>query len=143
MTLPPNATVSISPKRAAVVAVRQPQQFTATVTGSVSNLSVTWSVDGSVNGSPAVGTISSSGLYTPPAEAGIHTITATSVALSSASGTASMPGVFTYHNDLARDGANEQEYALTSSNVNIATFGKLFPVRWTAQPTLSRSGCRA
>ena len=31
-----------------------------------------------------------------------------------------------YHNDLARDGANSQEYALTTANVNAATFGKLF-----------------
>jgi hypothetical protein len=32
----------------------------------------------------------------------------------------------TYHNDLARDGANNQEYVLTTSNVNQTNFGKLF-----------------
>jgi hypothetical protein len=32
----------------------------------------------------------------------------------------------TDHNDLARDGANVQEYALTTSNVNTFSFGKLF-----------------
>ena len=38
----------------------------------------------------------------------------------------SLAGVYTYHNDLARDGVNSQEYALTTSNVNTSTFGKLF-----------------
>jgi hypothetical protein len=35
-------------------------------------------------------------------------------------------GVYTYHNDLSRDGVNAQEYALTPATVNTATFGKLF-----------------
>ena len=128
---PPNASVSISPKRAAVAAVSQSQQFTATVTGNVSDLSVTWSVDGTVHGNATVGTISASGLYTPPATGGTHTISATSVALSSASANASvavsdLPGVFTYHNDPSRDGTNTQEYALTPATVNTTTFAKLF-----------------
>jgi hypothetical protein len=37
-----------------------------------------------------------------------------------------LAGVYTYHNDLARDGANSHEYALTTANVNTAGFGKLF-----------------
>ena len=41
-------------------------------------------------------------------------------------GVTDLAGVYTYHNDLARDGANAQEYALTPANVNTATFGKLF-----------------
>jgi hypothetical protein len=32
----------------------------------------------------------------------------------------------TYHNNLSRDGTNTKEYALTTSNVTTATFGKLF-----------------
>jgi hypothetical protein len=34
-------------------------------------------------------------------------------------------GVLTYHNDGARDGANTQEYALTTANVKAGSFGKL------------------
>ncbi|HTW57658.1 MAG TPA: hypothetical protein VMD99_06005 [Terriglobales bacterium] len=131
VSTPPNATVTVSPTIAAVAASTQTQQFTATVTGNVSNTTVNWSVDGTAGGNATVGTISSSGLYTPPATGGTHTVTATSAALSTASGSATvavtdLAGVFTYHNDLARDGANTQEYALSSSTVSTATFGKLF-----------------
>jgi hypothetical protein len=75
--------------------------------------------------------VSSSGLYAPPATAGTHTVTATSVAAPSASATASVAvtdlgGVFTYHNNLSRDGSNVQEYGLTASSVTPTTFGKLF-----------------
>ena len=125
-----NTTVAVSPQNAAVVINTQTQQFNATVTGST-NTAVAWAVDGFAGGNTTVGTISSSGLYTPPATAGTHTITATSVAVTTASASASvavsdLAGVFTYHNDLARDGANTQEYALTSTTVTTATFGKLF-----------------
>ena len=127
----PSATVAVSPKRAAVVVTTQTQQFTATVTGNVSDLTVNWSVDAIAGGNSTVGTISASGLYTPPATAGTHTVTATSNALTTSSATVNIAvtdlgGVFTYHNDLARDGANTQEYALTSATVGTATFGKLF-----------------
>lgn len=127
----PTANVTVSPVRAAVVATTQTQQFTAAVTGNVTDLTVTWSVDSTSGGSATVGTVSASGLYTPPPTGGTHTVTATSNALSTASATASvavtdLTGVFTYHNDLARDGANTQEYALTSSTVIADTFGKLF-----------------
>jgi hypothetical protein len=37
-----------------------------------------------------------------------------------------LSGVFTYHNDAARDGTNTQEYALKPSTLNTTTFGKLF-----------------
>src|SRR5690349_1396574 len=71
-TAVPSITVTVSPKRAAVVTVGQTQQFTASVQ------SPTWGVDGLAGGNSTVGTISGSGLYTPPATAGNHTVTATS-----------------------------------------------------------------
>lgn len=131
MVIPPTAHVAVSPVRAAVVATTQTQQFTATVTGTVTDLTVTWSVDGTTGGSATVGTVDASGLYTPPSAGGTHTVTATSNALATATASASvavtdLAGVFTYHNDLARDGANTNEYALTASTVVADTFGKLF-----------------
>jgi hypothetical protein len=66
-----------------------------------------------------------------PSTAGIYTITATSVADITKSaatpiGVTDLAGVLTYHNDLSRDGANTQEYALSTATVNTTTFGKLF-----------------
>ncbi len=120
--------VSVSPRAAAVVVTTQTQQFTAWVT---SNASVTWSVDGVPGGNSTTGQISTSGLYTPPSSPGTHSVSATSVANSTESATASVAvtdlgGVFTYHNNLSRDGTNTQEYALTAANVNPSRFGKLF-----------------
>jgi hypothetical protein len=127
---PPSIVVSVSPAAAAVVINTQTQQFTATVTGTT-NTAVSWSVDGAAGGSSAAGTISSSGLYTPPATGGTHTVTATSAASSAASASATvavtdLAGVFTHHNDAARDGVNAQEYALNPANINTNSFGKLF-----------------
>jgi hypothetical protein len=127
---PPSATVTVSPTFAALAATTQTQQFSANVSGNVTNLSVTWTVDGVSGGNASVGTISAAGLYTPPATAGSHQIVAASVALPASTASAAvtvtdLAGVFTYHNNLARDGTNTQEYALTPANVTSSTFGKL------------------
>src|SRR5271155_2842425 len=79
ITPPPDVTVSVAPQLAAVAATTQTQQFTATVTGST-NTAVTWSVDSVANGNATVGTIDATGIYTPPSAGGIHTVTATSMA---------------------------------------------------------------
>ena len=117
--------VTVSPKIAAVVQ-SQTQQFTATVPGGGA---ATWAVDGVAGGNSTVGTISAGGLYTAGSAVGTHTIVATSVANNTQTGTAvaavtDLAGVYTYHNDLARDGANAHEYALTPANVNTGSFGK-------------------
>ena len=128
-----NSSVSlvVSPRNAAVVATTQTQQFSANVNGDPNNLGVTWSVDTISGGSASIGTISSTGLYTPPSTAGTHTIVATSVADNTKTASANvavtdLAGIFTYHYDVARDGVNSQEYALTPGNVNENSFGKLF-----------------
>jgi hypothetical protein len=36
-----------------------------------------------------------------------------------------LTGVFTYHNDLSRDGVNAHEYALNTTTLNSTTFGKI------------------
>jgi hypothetical protein len=120
-----NVTMSLAPQTAAITLTRN-QKFAATVPGGGG---ATWTVDGVANGNSTVGVISATGLYTAGV-AGSHTIVATSVANSAQSASAvaavtDLPGVYTYHNDLARDGANTQEYALTPANVNTSSFGKL------------------
>ena len=124
-----NGTVTVAPTIAALT-VSQTQQFTVTVPGGGAAI---WAVDGIVGGNAAVGivTIVTSGaLYTAGTAVGTHTVLATSVANSTQSGSAvvavtDLAGMYTYHNDLARDGANMQEYALTTANVNTSSFGKL------------------
>jgi len=123
-------SVTISPKRAAVT-LTQPQQFNGTVNNDPQNGGVSWSVDGVAGGSSVTGTVSSTGLYTPGTQPGVHTVTATSNSSPSTSAAATvavtdLAGVFTYHNDNARTGQNLQEYALTTSTVNAPTFGALF-----------------
>lgn len=66
------AGVSIAPA-STVLAVAATQQFTVIVQGQTAP-SVIWSVDGVVGGSPSVGTITSTGLYTAPSGTGTHTI---------------------------------------------------------------------
>jgi YVTN family beta-propeller protein len=76
-TITPAITITISPASVQVVAGKT-QLFTATVTGTT-NTAVTWNVQPSGGG-----TIDSTGLYTAPATPGTYTITATSVASTSA-----------------------------------------------------------
>jgi hypothetical protein len=120
-----NVSMSLGPQNAALT-LNRTQQFTATVPGGGQ---AGWTVDGIAGGNTTVGTISDTGLYTA-GSAGVHTIVATSIANSTQSAGAvaavtDLSGVYTYHNDGARDGANAQEYALTPANVNTASFGKL------------------
>jgi len=93
---------------------------------------ITWSID-SKNGSLS-STTSTSGNpvnFVAKMAPGAYTITATSMtdatqAASAVIGVTDLAGVYTYHNDLTRDGANAQEYTLTPSSVKSGAFGKLF-----------------
>jgi hypothetical protein len=125
VTVDANNGLAVSPATTTVVP-RGTQQFTTTV-------AVTWSVDGISGGNSSVGTITSGGNYTAPFAIGAHTITATSTANSSTTGTASLTvinssprAVLTYHNDDTRQGAYTEETVLTPANVKAATFGKVF-----------------
>jgi hypothetical protein len=113
---------SVTPRYSSLTFTRT-QQFTASGSG------VTWSVDGAAGGSDIAGVITASGLYTPPAAAGVHVVTATTYDHSqSASATVfvtNYPGVFTYHMDNFRTGQNQSETVLTPGNVNQLQFGKL------------------
>ena len=110
------------------VTFRGTAQFTATVTGSTNG--VTWAVDNIPGGNASTGTISTTGLYKPPAKVGIHTVTAevtgTTTKASGKVYVENYAGVFTYQNDNQRTGQDNSEIALIPASVNHATFGKLF-----------------
>src|SRR2546428_5059710 len=67
--------VFVSPKRGSIT-TSQKQQFTATVFNDPNNAGVTWQVDGNTNGNSTTGAISTSGLFTPGTQPGVHAITA-------------------------------------------------------------------
>ena len=118
--------VSLSPKRGGVT-VGQQLLFKAKVANDIGAAGVSWTVTagGAFNSQTNTTAMFSS------AVAGIYTITATSIvdntkSASATIGVTDLVGVFTYHNNLSRDGSNPSEYALTTSSVGITTFGKLF-----------------
>jgi Abnormal spindle-like microcephaly-assoc'd, ASPM-SPD-2-Hydin len=123
------APVAVKP-RIASITHSQTQMYNAYLSG-VKTTAVTWYVDNIVGGNSTIGTISTAGLYKPPATAGTHTITAANNA--NLKQTASVPivvsafqGTLTYHTDNLRTGQNNLEAALTTGNVNTQQFSKLF-----------------
>jgi chitodextrinase len=118
-------SVAISPRRGGIT-TSQMLPFTAGVSNDVGSAGVTWTrTGGTLSSQTATSATFSS------ASAGSFTITATSNAdntksASATIGVTDLIGVVTYHNNPSRDGTNTKEYALTTSNVNSSSFGKLF-----------------
>jgi len=81
------ATATVSVAGVAQTRIGSVVQFSATVTGSTTS-TVSWQVDGAAGGSAATGTISSAGLYTPPATLP----SPNTVTISAVSSAASSPG---------------------------------------------------
>lgn len=125
---PAGISVDITPRRAGVTVGQ-----TLNLVASTNDLAgVSWS-SAPAGGAFSVGSSQDGDTvrFTAPASAGVYTLTATSTTDTSRSasiavGVTDLAGVYTHHNDLARDGANTQEYALTPANVDPASFGKLF-----------------
>lgn len=122
-------TAAVSPARAALTVT---QRLTVVATTN-DTAGVTWSVSPGGSGGSFSPTTSASGAnvtFTAPSAAGVYTVTAASVTNTTVSasftvGVTDLAGVYTWHDDLARDGANPREYALTTANVGTSTFGKL------------------
>lgn len=123
--------LSISPALASVT-TSQPLQLSVQTAG-VSNSDVSWAVACVPAGACVPGTISQTGLFIPPSVAGSNIVTATPLANSKATGTATatvevtdFAGTLTWRNDNARSGINSRELVLAPSTVSSSTFGKLF-----------------
>jgi chitodextrinase len=121
-----NITVSVTPVRGGLT-VWQTLSLTATVGNDVGAAGVMWSATAGTFSAHTATTAT----FVPPAGAGQITITATSAVDGSKKATAILgvtdrAMVGTFHNDSARSGANAREFALTTANVNVASFGKLF-----------------
>ncbi|MGA1981675.1 MAG: glycosyl hydrolase family 28 protein [Acidobacteriaceae bacterium] len=91
----PISTLAVTVSGPSTVTIGQTAQYAATVSAparGATNQSVTWMVNGVAGGNSATGTISSTGLYTPPSTApsGAVTITAVSVLSNTATGSASV-----------------------------------------------------
>jgi PKD repeat protein len=128
----PSIGVSISPRRAALTIGQKLGNLNAIVTKDNSNQGVTWSISPVGGGFTPGGSASGANVtLTAPSTAGVYTVTATSVTDVTKSDSITvavtdLAGVYTYHNNLARNGANTQEYALTPAVVGSTAFGKLF-----------------
>jgi hypothetical protein len=121
-------TVTVAPRNAALT-LTQTLSVSATTNDTAG---VKWTVSPAGGSfSPATSLSGAKVTFTAAATAGVYTLTATSVSDATATatitvGVTDLKGVYTYHNDVSRDGANIQEYGLNLTNVNTSSFGKLF-----------------
>ncbi len=85
----PISTLTVNVSGPSSVYVGQTSQYTATVSGAA-NQTVAWMVNGVAGGSTATGTISSSGLYTPPSANSSDTVTISAASVLSTTATGSV-----------------------------------------------------
>jgi polygalacturonase len=80
----PISSLAVTVSGASMVTIGQTAQYTAAVSGPArgsTNQSVTWMVNGAAGGNSTTGTISSTGLYTPPSTAPSSAVTITAVSV--------------------------------------------------------------
>jgi hypothetical protein len=127
------ASVAVSPQNGAVVT----GQAMNVVSTTNDPTGVEWSASGTNCSSSGCGTFSSTSTlngvattWTAPTTPGVYTLKAVSAgdgttSASSQVGVTDLAGIDTVHYDLARDGANTHEYALTPTFVGGGNFGKI------------------
>ena len=124
LTIDSGIRVQVTPPTATIGPLES-FQFTATVKGPTTNQGVSWTLSLSGNDNPpALGTISTAGLYTaPPSSPGTVTITATSTADPTQSGTAQVtvssggtPTLTNIDPTVAAQGSVQQDVYLTGTN---------------------------
>ncbi|MGP8252439.1 MAG: putative Ig domain-containing protein [Terracidiphilus sp.] len=128
------ASVAVSPQNGAVVT----GQALNVVSTTNDPTGVNWSATGASCSGSACGTFSSTSTlngvattWTAPSAPGVYILKAVSAgdgatSASTTVGVTDLAGISTVHYDLARDGANTQEYELTPAFVGGGSFGKLF-----------------
>jgi uncharacterized protein (DUF1800 family) len=120
---PPQISVNVIPSMT-TVRVGDTQQFFATVTGTT-NQAVTWSVNGVTGGDATRGTITTAGLFTPPAQPPNPNqvqVTATSAADASANQSAKV----TLANPIAVVGLVYPPTLIANGPVNVSIIGSKF-----------------
>jgi hypothetical protein len=140
---PPSITVSITPSSGSVL-LGESLSFSASVSNTT-NTSVTWSVNGTAEGSSQAGTITASGAYTAPADlpaGGTVQVTATSIADSSASATANVTITSDISVSLSPNTANVELGAIQPFQASIKSQGRPDPsVRWSLAGTACPNAC--
>jgi hypothetical protein len=114
------APVSLSPRQAALTTA-QTMQFQANGP-AVAGAGITWSASG--------GTITASGLYTPPGTSGVYTVTVASTTDPTAGASATLyvtdfAGQSSWRNDSGLTGQNRQELALNPATLAAGSMGKV------------------
>jgi Putative Ig domain len=128
--------LNVSPATLTISILNQPGGMVVTQTAKLlvttnDYAGVRWTVSPAGGSfSPAQSLTGAQVTFTAPSTPGSYVATATSItdptqSASTTIGVTNLAGVYSYHNDTARDGVNSQEYALTTANVG-SSFGKLF-----------------
>ena len=142
---PQSISVTVTPTSGSVL-LGNSQAFTATVTNT-GHTSVTWSVNGIVGGSAPTGTISSSGLYTAPADLPSPTtvqVTATSQADTTKSATAQLTITSDISIDIVPPTGSVELGATRPFQATIASAGHPdTSVRWSLTGATCPSACGA
>jgi len=126
----PISTLSVTVSGPSTVALGQTAQYAAAVAAPMrgaTNQSVIWQVNGATGGNATVGTISATGLYTPPSTApgSAATITAVSVLSSTATGSISVtvaPEIVTVSGSANVLFGAQATYTATNTNASSQTY---------------------